>query len=378
MTIKRTNIEDNIGTLLPYGSDLKPLLSTSFITDSELKKLLFNRGVFISNNQKNITIPLLTTTLLSPKEFDKLREMQSTKEENIKKRSQQMCWISDKTLVEAMRDMNIPLNKLDLPEFRSYEPVFDLQFCADNANKLILNYEIERNDFTKSLLNYRTTHDGNITIQKIDDGKKVKFDLEHTTTETDELNKSILKYIKDILHQGNHVDKKTKIEKVISGDFSNKKRFEFLLSLTDDRNFNGFLQFKRISNIEIGPNQNEKLPDEIEWMTNQGEITNIIFKGKKVHESIYLKDEKYYEGMILQEIIATYNFDITGAKGSCIIIYGFPKYIKSIEPTIEFEATVYKVYLDKAYQHVNKKNVSRKILNKFDEVVMKKYIDYKS
>ncbi|MCT4509161.1 MAG: hypothetical protein N4A48_10500 [Tepidibacter sp.] len=373
-----SNMEINIDTLLPYGSDLKPLLSASFITEAELKKLLFNRGVYISNTQKNIIIPLLTTTLLSPREFDKLREMQSSKEEIIKKRTQQIKWISDSSLLDAINEMYIPINQLNLPEFRSYEPKYDLNFRADDADKLILEYEIVRNDFTKSLLNYRSTHEGRIIIKKVDNGNKIKFDLEHTTSETDELNKSIVKYIKGKLESRNHIDKKEKIENVISGDFSNKKRFEFLLSLTEDDNFNGFLNFKRVSNIEIGPNSNAKLPDEIDWMNNGGEITNIILKGKKVHESIYLKEEKYYEGMILQEVISTYKFEISGAKGTCVIVYGFPGYLKTVEPTIEFEAKVYSVHLEKEYQHVSKKNVSRKILDIFDKAKMKKYYEYKS
>ena len=71
--------EINIKTLLPVGEKLKPLLSKSCISEADLKGILAERGVFIGDNSKQMSIPLLTLSIISPKEFEKLQEFQKTK-----------------------------------------------------------------------------------------------------------------------------------------------------------------------------------------------------------------------------------------------------------------------------------------------------------
>lgn len=67
--------EINIKTLLPVGEKLKPLLSKSCISEADLKGILAERGVFIGDNSKQMSIPLLTLSIISPKEFEKLQEL---------------------------------------------------------------------------------------------------------------------------------------------------------------------------------------------------------------------------------------------------------------------------------------------------------------
>ena len=76
--------EINIKTLLPVGEKLKPLLSKSCISEADLKGILAERGVFIGDNSKQMSIPLLTLSIISPKEFEKLQEFQKTKEDSVK------------------------------------------------------------------------------------------------------------------------------------------------------------------------------------------------------------------------------------------------------------------------------------------------------
>lgn len=58
--------EMNIKTLLPVGEKLKPLLSKSCISESDLKGILAERGVFMGDNSKQMSIPLLTLSIISP------------------------------------------------------------------------------------------------------------------------------------------------------------------------------------------------------------------------------------------------------------------------------------------------------------------------
>ena len=65
----------NTDTLLPVGERLKPLLSKSCISESDMKNLLAERGVYIGNSDKKLSIPILTLSILSPREFEKLQEI---------------------------------------------------------------------------------------------------------------------------------------------------------------------------------------------------------------------------------------------------------------------------------------------------------------
>jgi len=63
-------INDNINRFLPYGESLRAILQHPSIKDTERKQLLRMKGVFVNNSDEDSTFPILTTSLLSPVEFD--------------------------------------------------------------------------------------------------------------------------------------------------------------------------------------------------------------------------------------------------------------------------------------------------------------------
>ena len=66
--------EINIKTLLPVGEKLKPLLSKSCISEADLKGILAERGVFIGDNSKQMSIPLLTLSIIARVSKDQRRQ----------------------------------------------------------------------------------------------------------------------------------------------------------------------------------------------------------------------------------------------------------------------------------------------------------------
>src|SRR5690242_17891656 len=104
-------IPENLDLLLPFGETLRSFLEQTFITPSDLKHALRARGVFQGRTEKRDTIPVLTCCLLSPGEFDELRQQQATREDNQKTTTRTLVWNSAKTLLDA-----IPAD-LDLTEF---------------------------------------------------------------------------------------------------------------------------------------------------------------------------------------------------------------------------------------------------------------------
>ena len=98
MGCEQMNDTINTDTLLPVGERLKPLLSKSCISESDMKNILAERGVYIGDSDKKSSIPILTLSILSPREFEKLQELQKTKEDSLKTKIIKAKSQSDKNL----------------------------------------------------------------------------------------------------------------------------------------------------------------------------------------------------------------------------------------------------------------------------------------
>jgi hypothetical protein len=108
------NSNADIKTLLPVGEKLKPLLNKSCISESDMKDILSNRGVYIGHKSKTLSIPLLTLSILSPKEFERIQELQKDREDMMKmKISRLHCEIKEN--LNDIMELNLitPENILD-------------------------------------------------------------------------------------------------------------------------------------------------------------------------------------------------------------------------------------------------------------------------
>ncbi|MFZ3591713.1 hypothetical protein ACOI1C_21470 [Bacillus sp. DJP31] len=103
----------DVETILPFGDNLRPLIANSTIlTDSDLKNFLAQKGVFTSSSDRKDTIPLLSMSLLSPNEFEQLREKQSDKEATKKRRNRQLEWKSKEDLHTVLKQFSLPIENL--------------------------------------------------------------------------------------------------------------------------------------------------------------------------------------------------------------------------------------------------------------------------
>lgn len=71
----------DIRKIIPFGEYLRGFVNQKYITKAELSGILKERGIFVLNSEKEFTVPLLQTLLLSPSEFDKISEKFSTSED---------------------------------------------------------------------------------------------------------------------------------------------------------------------------------------------------------------------------------------------------------------------------------------------------------
>jgi len=156
---------DGITRMIPYGVMLHSFATQSFIGKNDIKALLRSRGVFSFENEKQDTIPLLVSTLLTPDEFDILFECQNTKEDNPKVITRTLEWSSENTLVDSLPGI-LEINKILNLEFSNYSVVGSPDFTIVNSdpNHIKLEFEIERIDKSKSWSTSRSTFPGSLEV----------------------------------------------------------------------------------------------------------------------------------------------------------------------------------------------------------------------
>ena len=362
----------NTDTLLPVGERLKPLLSKSCISESDMKNLLAERGVYIGDSDKKLSIPILTLSILSPREFEKLQELQKTKEDSLKTKVTKIKSQSDRYLNDLIPQDLIKRDEL-IDEYDCFDFDTDLSFNMDNQNKLVLDYTIIREDITKDWANSKSRYTGRVEIEKSGTQGMIRFSNEYTSSETEVINKKIIKIVSNHLQTEGEISNKEKPFEITSDKFNNIQRFAFMLQLANDSP-NGFLIFEAVKNIEIGPDKTFTLPDNAKWMEDS--VKNIIInseKGETLENVEYISDKQYHEFLILRQVQAQYKFSFGTLKGWCIVEYGFPHYFRSHVRNNTFEVSVPKVYFSKDSKSENARNASRAILKEFQNMIQQKY-----
>lgn len=372
MRCERMNDNINTDTLLPVGERLKPLLTKSCISESDMKALLAERGVYIGDGNKRLSIPILTLSILSPREFEKLQELQKTKEDSLKTRITRVNSQSNNNLNILIPQDIIKKDEL-IDEYDCFDFDTDLSFNIDTPDRMILDYAIIREDVTKDWANNKSRHTGRVEIEKSPTDSSICFNNEYTSLETEAINKRIIQTISKHLLMEGEISNKEKPFEITSDKFNNKQRFAFMLQLANNSP-NGYLSFQAVKNIEIGPDKTFTMPNNAKWM--EGSVKNIIInseKGETLENVEYISDEQYHNFLILRQVQSQYQFNIGAAKGWCIVEYGFPHYFRSHARNNSFEVCVPKIYFSKDSKSENSRNASRAILKEFQIMIQQKY-----
>lgn len=372
MGCEQMNDTINTDTLLPVGERLKPLLSKSCISESDMKNILAERGVYIGDSDKKSSIPILTLSILSPREFEKLQELQKTKEDSLKTKIIKAKSQSDKNLNNLIPQDLVKRDDL-IDEYDCFDFDTDLSFNMDDQNKLVLDYTIIREDVTKDWANNKSRYTGRVEIEKSATQGMICFRNEYTSSETEVINKKIFKMVTNHLQILGEISNKESPFEITSDKFNNVQRFAFMLQLANDSP-SGFLSFEAVKNIEIGPDRKVNMPDNTKWMG--GSVKNIIInseKGKTLENIEYISDKQYHEFLILRKVQAQYKFSFGVLEGQCIVEYGFPHYFRSHVRNHSFEVSVPKIYFSKDSKSENSRNASRFILKEFQDMIQQKY-----
>lgn len=361
----------DIEQILPYGEMLRGFMEQSFVTRNDLKNLLRNRGVFTHNNEKHDTVPTLMSTILSPSEFDYLRESQNSKEDNPKVITQTIEWDSDKNLLESLPE-NFNLNSMLDLEFSNFKVNGNPDFIPVNGNpdKLKMNFNIERDDMSKSWASSKSIYPGSLEVSRIEKDKEVKLVVTHTANETKYVaKKASYNLVKHFKNEG-CIQKDKEIEKILFSKFSNANRIEYLMSLSKSCN-SSLLSFSDILDIEFSPDTENKLPDGMKWMEDK--INDLKLNGKDLHKTFFVKEKKYHDFINLYRIDSRFKFDLRGLGGKCVITIHFPEYSKSNDIDAELEINIKSISFNIPPRGITKGEVKEEILHDIENQKIKQF-----
>lgn len=238
-------------------------------------------------NEKQDTIPVLASTVLTPAEFSFLRENQNSKEDNPKNNTRIIEWQSNNNLSESIPD-TLDVGSISNPEFDNYKVIREPNFVLveNNPNHIKMDYSIERNDMSKSWATEKREFEGSLEIIKNAETNLIQIITTHTAEETKIVaSKVCSKILQHFKNEGN-INPSKQVEKILFSSFTNSDRIEYIFSLTKNIKSRS-LEFIDIVDIKFSPDKSLDLPEEFNWI--KGKVEDLKLNGKRLHQTQFFK-----------------------------------------------------------------------------------------
>lgn len=311
--------EKDLDQILPYGEMIKPILAASILSETDLKGFLVRKGIYIGGKDKQSTVPLISTLLLSPKELDTLKYLLQSKEDKIKsvpRRSQ----LKDSSLdMQGLSSLlgNVVANfnkKSSLPVNSIFHKAPRIQKLD---NQIVINYVIEKQNTTKDLITGKQHNEGKIIFNLSSGVLDCKID--YTSRETLQTGNKLFKKIEDNFLENGIIGEE--FFSVKFNHFDNVSRIDFFLDfmkMEEKSRFKGPL----LEYILIKPDGGSKevLPFDLESLKNK--VNELAIKGKELHSVHYFTDE-YKTSLLMQRVKIKYEYNIDGFEHKCIVDLDF-------------------------------------------------------
>jgi hypothetical protein len=364
-------LKENVDRILPFGDALRSILQHPSITKADVKGLLRIKGIFLEDYDDDVTFPLLTTCLLSPTEFDYIKEKLKTREDREKTIARTLEWNTDKKLINAL-PAAFNLQDIIKTNYPRYKVVGNPNFkMIDNdPNRIMLEFKCEASDFGQSWYRTKNEFKGQVIFEKVKiNDNQIRLQIVHTSAETTDISDKVVKRLEKHFKEQSYMSPDKSIQRIQYKDFSNEERLAFLLSLTEG---NDIFTFQQVAFADISPDNTLDLPDNINWM-KLGRVNDLSINGDGVHEIDFIKRNEYHQYLESGVFEVHYRFSYHAASGSCRVSYGFPGYFFRRNRGIEFVVDIIKVVLDDDYSQSLSYSVRRYLLQEFEKFKTEKY-----
>ena len=364
----------DIHSTIPSGTELRILLNSEHISYGEVQTTLREKGIFVGDSEKSVTVPLLSATLLTPDNFSRLIECSVSRESRPKVK------VSNLELVSADVNWIEPLREdLFIPEFNPVANIGSVEIASEptvvieNKDKVRIPYVIKRQDFSKDWLQRELDFEGEIVIERHGGTLKLDFSSTHSSKETERINRKIVSRVSKILNDSKLVSS-SKPNQITFGSFSNKERVRFFKRLT--AGFPPSLSTGAVNDIEISRDMaSPPLPNDpqVEWMNQT--VRRLKVDGERLNDIFLISDERYYDCYYIQRMNVTFPYAVGANSGECRIIFSFSNAGRneadpvSAELVFEPDRTTYK----NAVNAEAKKSISTAINRALRSLVEEKY-----
>lgn len=364
-------INDNIDRFLPFGESLRVVLQHESIKDRERRTLLRMKGVFVNSTDEDSTFPILTTSLLSPNEFEYLKESLQAKEDREKTINRTLDWESPKTLISAIPD-NFNIQEVIKTNFPKYKVLGSPNFkmVDNNPDKITLDFKCETNNYSKAWFRGQNEFKGQVTFEKVvTKNNKVQLQIVHTSPETTEIAEKVSKNLERHFKANNYMNPNKEVQRILFKDFTNEERINFFLNMTEG---NDVFDFTKATFLDIGPDLNENLPQEINWL-ELAKVRELNINGEVLHNLPFLRDKGLHKYMVLSEMEIIYDFSLPSVEGNCIIKFGFPNYFKRNIGNIELVVDIVRVNIKDEFGYVPFAAVKKELFKEFEKLKSEKF-----
>lgn len=346
-----------MNNILPNGTELRDLLSNSFLTTTYINRLLQDKGIITQNSDKNASFPIYMSLLLSPQEFIYLYEKNTEKEEKDKVKSVIIPIDENIELADLCLDLNI--NEI-LKNSLTYTPNYEIY---GTPNMIIDNDEINLDVTIKTISNIKgwssreSYHTASLNLKKEND--KLIGTKTFTSKDSEKVIDFAIGNYEEKLKEKNYFKKDKIISRILFGNFSNVNRFSFFYSFAND--FRNIMKFEEITDINILPDnkKSNELPLELKDFLNN--VNNLSLKGKKLQDHIFITQKNNHEFIQLKSIKFKYSLDKIGCEGTCVIEFEFPD--KKNMDTSEFQFHISSLLIDKKDKELVTNSVITKKIN---------------
>lgn len=365
----------DIKKIIPYGEQLRGFVNQRFISSAELYRILKERGVFPLSTEKDYMSPLFQSLLLSPKEFEKIRDAFLTKEDNKKIISRDIKWnneiqiFSPDLLAVDVEDFL----KKRLPSCKLEQPIRLVQ-VNNNPNHLKAEFTIKRQDINKSWYEQTNLFMGSFEFINENNGKG-RVIISHTAPETKELAEYAVKEQIRAYKRKGYIANNEELRKILFSDFTNSERCNFFFRLTNHLKSEYFI-CESIKDISIKPEE-DSLPEEIKWMEN---LNKILLSGTSLDKKQFIKETKYHKHLIIWNVDAVFSYGIKGQSGVFIVSFGFPDYTTNKKENSEFELNVSTITPSITLDTKSRKSLKAQLLSEMDRqksIVYNNFLEYK-
>ncbi|WP_239427590.1 GapS4b family protein [Snodgrassella communis] len=321
MNISTPAKQFNYDRAMLWGERLKILLNTDFISYGEISRILKNKGIFFNSIAKSDLVPLLSSCLLTPKEFMDLIERSFIRELGEKYSSCKFELASNgvewkNEIRENFDDVVSGIKPEHGREFAS-EPSVKVEKSGD----IVISYSLRVVDFSKDWIEQEIIYPSEIIINQSEDKNKLEIKEIKTSKDTGKINDKIIGAL-GRFYLSKNIIKNEKPTSIVFDNFDNIQRIRFFLQLTNAKNDE--FSFVGIDTFDIVRDQKAgKLPEEqrIKWM--EGHVNSLQIKGTDLGKTFLLKEETYYQYYFLIKMITTYEFKFGANIGKCNIEFAF-------------------------------------------------------